>query len=107
MRRENATPTVIARNNRNPVEDFKRFVKKMNFSTVWRWALKGVHAVDGRLVKLEAARVGGRWLTSKEALARFSAALTPTDTDAAPIRTPTTQKKAGDAAKKRLKKMGI
>lgn len=58
-------------------------------------------------MKLEAARVGGRWLTSKEALERFSAGLTATDTDGVLICTPTTRKKAGDAAKKRLEKMGI
>ena len=82
--------------------------KRVNFSTIWRWALKGVHATDGRLVKLEAARVGGRWLTSKEAIERFSAALTPTnDAETEPIRTRTAQKRASEAAKKKLEKLGI
>jgi hypothetical protein len=81
--------------------------KKMNFSTVWRWGLKGVRAIDGRVVKLELARVGGRWLTSKEALQRFSAALAPTNDDAEPIRTPTTRRRESDATKKKLKELGV
>jgi hypothetical protein len=47
-------------------------------STVFRWVTKGL-SVGGRTVKLEAIRVGHRWLTSSQAVARFVAALTPTD----------------------------
>jgi Protein of unknown function (DUF1580) len=83
-----------------------RVGKRVNFSTIWRWALRGVRATDGRRVKLEAARVGGRWLTSREALERFASALTPTN-DAEPIRTPTARKKGNAVAKKKLEKMGI
>jgi hypothetical protein len=82
--------------------------KRVNFSTIWRWALRGVRAIDGRVVRLEAARVGGRWITSRQALERFSAALTPTnEAGAEPIRTPTAQRKASNAAKAKLEKMGI
>lgn len=81
--------------------------KKMNFSTVWRWGLKGVRAVDGHLVKLEVARVGGRYLTSKEALQRFSAALTLTNAIAEPIRAPTAKKRENEASKKKLKELGV
>jgi hypothetical protein len=45
-------------------------------ATVWRWINNGSRAIDGRIVKLEASRVGGRWLTSRAAIARFSTALT-------------------------------
>lgn len=83
-----------------------RVGKRVNFSTIWRWALKGIRAIDGRLVKLEAARVGGRWLTSKEAIERFSEALTPTNDDAQ-IRPPAARKRGGTVAKKKLEKMGI
>jgi Protein of unknown function (DUF1580) len=48
-----------------------RLEKRVHVSTLVRWILRGV-----RGVKLEAARVGGRWITSQEALERFSAALT-------------------------------
>jgi len=81
--------------------------KKLNFSTVLRWGLKGVRAIDGRVVKLEIARIGGRWLSSKEALQRFSAALAPTNTDAEPIQTSTARKRESDAAKKKLKDLGV
>jgi hypothetical protein len=40
-------------------------------STVLRWILKGVKGV-----RLEGARMGGRWVTSVEAMQRFSAELT-------------------------------
>jgi hypothetical protein len=83
--------------------------KRAAFSTIWRWILKGVCSIDGRVVKLEAARVGARWLTSKEAIERFSAALTPTNAAAAPapIRTPSARQRANNAAKKKLAELGI
>ncbi|QDU20661.1 DUF1580 domain-containing protein [Urbifossiella limnaea] len=52
-------------------------------STVFRWATKGLN-LAGRTVKLEAVRVGHRWLTSSQAVARFVAALTPVDPPPAP-----------------------
>lgn len=48
-------------------------------STALRWVLRGVGGV-----KLEAVRVGGRWVTSEEALARFVDAQTPTGTVSSP-----------------------
>ena len=45
-------------------------------STVFRWVTKGTRTPAGRVVKLEAVRVGGRWLTSRGSVARFVAALT-------------------------------
>ena len=50
-------------------------------STVFRWVRDGV-----RGIRLEAIRIGGRWLTTREAVARFSAALTAAE---APSTTPT------------------
>lgn len=41
--------------------------KRIHVSTLWRWATKGV-----RGVKLEAVRLGSRWMTSSEALERFA-----------------------------------
>jgi hypothetical protein len=59
--------------------------KAVHVSTILRWILRGV-----RGVRLEAARAGGRWITSREAVARFVAALTASHssqpgTDARPI----------------------
>ncbi|AWM37122.1 hypothetical protein GobsT_49540 [Gemmata obscuriglobus] len=80
-------------------------------STVFRWVTKGARAGEGRVVKLEAARVGGRWLTSREAVARFVAALTeaatPAVTPVAPTtRAPAAHTRATEKAVAALKKMG-
>jgi Protein of unknown function (DUF1580) len=82
--------------------------KTLNFSTIWRWILKGIRTPDGQVVRLEAVRLGARWVTSREALARFSARLTPTATDsqAAP-RTPTQRQRASARAAKRLEQIGF
>ena len=47
-------------------------------STLWRWHRKGVKTPDNRHVHLELVRVGGKWLVSAAALARFIASSTPT-----------------------------
>lgn len=57
-------------------------------STIWRWIRTGTRTGDGRVVRLEAARIGGRWLTSKAAITRYMSALTPITPSATP-RTPT------------------
>ncbi len=82
---------------------------RMCSSTVWRWIATGARAVGGEVVKLEAARIGTRWLTSRAALARFSAALTPSaepETAAVPKRAPKARSRAADAASKRLADAG-
>ena len=51
--------------------------------TVLRWIRQGV-----RGVRLEALKLGGRWVTSKEALARFMARLSnPSETASPPVPT--------------------
>jgi hypothetical protein len=47
-----------------------------HFSTLVRWITDGAKARDGSTVKLDAIRLGGRWITSKEALIRFMDRLT-------------------------------
>ncbi len=53
--------------------------------TIWRWCRHGHKLRDGTTIKLECARLAGRWLTSKPALARFlervTAASSPESTD--------------------------
>jgi hypothetical protein len=53
-------------------------------ATASRWALRGVKTRDGRLVRLEAARVGGRWVTTEPAIRRFIGALQPHETATPP-----------------------
>ena len=83
--------------------------KRCHLSTVLRWILKGSKAPDGSMVKLEAARLGGRWLTSREALHRFSERLTPRlDGEAQPAPSgPAKQHRASDRAAAELDKLGL
>jgi hypothetical protein len=52
-----------------------RGAARLHPSTLTRWILKGVRAIDGCTVRLQALRCGCRWLTSEAALARFAMAL--------------------------------
>ena len=78
-----------------------------HLSTVLRWILDGVKTPAG-IVKLDAVRIGSKWMTSAAAVQRFVEALTPT-TGTAPTspRTPTARKRAADRAKRRLEQLGI
>jgi len=78
-------------------------------STAFRWVTRGAKATDGTVVKLEAVRVGGRWITSRGAVARFVAALTaaayPASTPAPKVtNSPASQRSERAAAK--LKEKG-
>jgi hypothetical protein len=80
-------------------------------STVFRWVTRGTRTTTGHAVKLEAVRVGGRWLTSRGAVARFVAALTeaadPAPVSAPPVsRSRTASRRANDRAIARLKSLG-
>ncbi len=48
----------------------------INSSTVFRWITKGVKAQSGRVIRLEAVRLGTAWKTSVEAVSRFTSELT-------------------------------
>jgi hypothetical protein len=64
-----------------------RETKPIAPSTIFRWIAEGVRLPNGSRVRLEAVRLGGRWLTSVPAIERFIARQTPkldTDTTAAP-----------------------
>jgi hypothetical protein len=86
-----------------------RMGRPVHSSCIWRWMHSGVRLRDGRVVKLECARVAGRWLTSEPALARFIAAQTPaTDNSPTPApRTPTARQRASERAAKQLDAIGI
>ena len=50
--------------------------KPTHVSTILRWITKGFRLSNGERVRLEGARLGGRWITSVEAIGRFSERLT-------------------------------
>jgi hypothetical protein len=82
--------------------------RPVTLSCLLRWILRGARAPSGQLVRLEAVRVGGRWITSKEALQRFAEALTPSLDNTPPTpRPPSARRRASERAIKQLEKMGI
>jgi hypothetical protein len=80
-----------------------------HFSTVFRWILKGAKNPSGQRVRLQGCRLGGKWVTSKESLKRFSEALTPIfdDTPMSTARTGGQRKRGSERAAKELERAGI
>jgi hypothetical protein len=84
--------------------------RPMSLSCILRWLLHGVRGPDGKVVRLEAVRLGGRWLTSREALQRFAEAQTPCldgAADSPAPRPPSARQRASDRAAAELQKEGI
>ena len=83
--------------------------KPVTPSCLVRWILSGVRGPDGHCVKLEAARLAGRWVTTPGAIRRFVAAQTPhRGAEAAPAaRPPGRRQRASEAAALELEKAGI
>jgi hypothetical protein len=90
------------------VEEAAAIVRR-HFSTVYRWCLRGVPDGAGNRIKLRAVRVGGCWLTSRQALQEFAEALTPKSTDDAviPPRTQSAKRAASAKAAAKLESLGI
>jgi len=78
-----------------------------HLSTLIRWIQHGAKAPDGHAVKLEAVRFGEKWLTSREAVARFVEELTPRLDDRQLPRTPNRQRREAERASRELDKLGI
>jgi hypothetical protein len=84
---------------------------KVNPATVWRWVMKGQKSKRGAVVKLEAVRVGGRWLTTRSAVARFVTTLTEMEelepvSPHARIRSPAERRRASERAARYLEAHG-
>ncbi len=83
--------------------------RPVHTSCLLRWVRSGIRLTDGRTIRLEAARLAGRWLTTESAIARFLAAQTP-HFETAPaftLRTPTQRRRASERAARELSKIGI
>jgi hypothetical protein len=81
----------------------------VTLSCILRWVLDGVRLKSGQKVRLEAVRLGGRWITSMEALQRFAIAQTPEPEDLArsfPF-THSARQRASARVAAELKKVGI
>lgn len=82
--------------------------RPVTLSCLLRWILRGARAPSGEFVRLEGVRVGGRWITSREALQRFAEALTPRLGHTPPSpRTPTARQRASQRAAAELERLGI
>jgi hypothetical protein len=83
--------------------------RRTHTSTLVRWITRGARSPDGAVVRLEAIRLGGRWLTSEEALERFTQKLTPTfPSDPVPApRSPAARSRASERAAAVLEALGI
>jgi hypothetical protein len=80
-----------------------------HLSTLVRWITHGAPAPDGRLVRLAAARCGGKWVTSRAALNEFVAVLTPRPEGGPRLapRTSPQRRRASARAEKELEKRGL
>ena len=71
-------------------------------ATMARWIQKGIKGV-----RLETLLIGGRRVTSREAIARFIAAQNPDDSHAIPAITPAQRHRQSEAARTDLQRMGV
>jgi hypothetical protein len=83
--------------------------KPVTLSCVLRWVLNGVKGPSCEKVRLEAIRVGSRWLTSREAIQRFADRLTPRLDAASPAlpRSAAQRQRASERAARELHRIGI
>ena len=81
--------------------------RRAHFSTLLRWIKNGLKDPQGRRIRLEAVRVGGKWATSLEALERFFDALTPKETQEAVRWTSNTNSRNAERAGKKLDAFGL
>jgi hypothetical protein len=86
-----------------------RLARPVTSSCVFRWTKDGVRGPDGQRVRLEAARLAGRWVTTRAAIARFIAAQTPRlDTHPAPApRASAARQRASERAAQALDELGL
>lgn len=86
-----------------------RMCRPVTLSCLVRWITRGVTGPGGQRVKLEAARLAGKWITTPAAIGRFVEAQTPRPDDAPPPapRTSGVRRRAADRATRELERLGI
>ena len=73
-----------------------RFGQPTHVSRVIRAITKGSRGPNGDIVRLEAVRLGGQWVTSIEAIQRYAERLTPTGQPVPEVSTPTSRSRAAE-----------
>jgi hypothetical protein len=84
--------------------------RPVTLGCLFRWITAGVIGPDGNRVRLEAARLAGRWITSAGAIRRFVLAQTPHDatTESTPRqRTRRQRRRDGELVAKELESLGV
>jgi hypothetical protein len=83
--------------------------RPVTLSCLFRWITTGVIGPNGQRIKLEAARLAGKWITTPGAIRRFVEAQTPRhDIGAAPVpRSPNRRRRASERAAEELERIGI
>jgi hypothetical protein len=82
--------------------------KPVNYGTLVRWGLNGLKRPDGRKVRLEIFKIGGRMATTRQAINRFVDALNDREETATTMpRTSGRRQKAATRAGEALRRMGI
>ena len=76
-------------------------------STIIRWIVDGCVGPDGEVVRLEAVRLGARWVTDEDALQRFVERLTPKAESRTAPRPPTSRRNADERADRALRERGL
>jgi hypothetical protein len=84
-----------------------RLGRPVTLSCVFRCIVGGVRGPGGERIRLEGARLAGKWITTPGALRRFIEAQTPrTEPNAFHPRTAARAQRAAERAGERLKRMG-
>ena len=77
-------------------------------ATMARWIQRGVKVKSlGTFVKLETLAIGGRRVTSREAICRFIQAQNAADVPAAPLITASHRRRQSESARQELERLGV
>jgi hypothetical protein len=78
--------------------------KRIHTSTIWRWCRDGIMLRSGERVRLEYRRLGGRMVTSRQALERFGHALAEADCDLPKNRPKRSSRKRNSTSRERARR---
>lgn len=78
-----------------------------DLATVWRWSQKGLKLPSGERIRLEVLSIGGRRVTTAQAIMRFIEASNPDRREQPPGRSPRQQQQAASKAVRDLKAEGF
>lgn len=96
-----------------PLMDLDFYRPNLSYQSRFRYSRKGMRSADGkRFVRLEAVKVGARWLSSQAAVDRLIAAVnepTPKQTspEATPSRTPSQRQAENERSRRVLDAEGV